>query len=418
MKKLRITGGNRLQGEITVSGAKNAALPIIASALLADGCSLYSNVPDLRDIATISRLLAEFGADVHAGGNGEIRIDTTRLGSCNAPYELVKTMRASILVLGPLLARMGTAKVSLPGGCAIGPRPVDLHLKALAAMGAHIVLDRGYIVADCRKLKGAKIYFDLSTVTGTENVMMAAALAEGTTVLENAAREPEVEELASVLNKMGAHIDGAGTDVITIEGVSALHPVEHAIMPDRIEAGTYMMAAGITKGDIILRNCNPFHCHAVLEKLREIGLEVTDAANSVRVRWKGPLSGTDVRTLPYPGFPTDLQAQIMALLCLAEGTSIISETIFEDRFMHVGELRRMGARIRRDGSSALVTGITALSAAPVMATDLRASASLVLAALVAQGTTEISRIYHLERGYESVEEKLKALGADIHTVSA
>jgi UDP-N-acetylglucosamine 1-carboxyvinyltransferase len=418
MKKLRITGGNRLHGDIPVSGAKNAALPIIASALLADGCSVYSNVPDLRDIATISRLLAEFGAEVHAGGNGVVRIDTSRLRSCNAPYELVKTMRASILVLGPLLARMGTAKVSLPGGCAIGPRPVDLHLKALSAMGAQIALDRGYIVADCRKLKGAKIYFDLSTVTGTENVMMAAALAEGTTVLENAAREPEVEELASVLNTMGARIDGAGTDVITIEGVSALHPVEHAIMPDRIEACTYMMAAGITRGDICLRNCNPLHCHAVLEKLREIGLDITEAESSVRVRWKQPLSGTDVRTLPYPGFPTDLQAQIMALLCLAEGTSIISETIFEDRFMHVGELRRMGARIRLDGSSAFVTGVSRLSGAPVMATDLRASASLVLAALVAEGTTEISRIYHLERGYESVAEKLNALGAHIHTVSA
>jgi UDP-N-acetylglucosamine 1-carboxyvinyltransferase len=327
-------------------------------------------------------------------------------------------MRASILVLGPLLARMGRAKVSLPGGCAIGPRPVDLHLKALSAMGAKIVLDRGYIVADCRKLKGAKIYFDLSTVTGTENVMMAAALAEGTTVLENAAREPEVEELASVLNTMGARIDGAGTAVITIEGVSSLHPVEHAIMPDRIEAGTYMMAAGITRGDICLRNCNPLHCHAVLEKLREIGLDITEAESSVRVRWKQPLSGTDVRTLPYPGFPTDLQAQIMALLCLAEGTSIISETIFEDRFMHVGELRRMGARIRLDGNSAFVTGVGKLSGAPVMATDLRASASLVLAALVAEGTTEISRIYHLERGYESVAEKLNALGAHIHTVSA
>ncbi len=418
MKKLLITGGNRLHGEVTVSGAKNAALPIIASALLADGCSVYSNVPDLRDIATISRLLAEFGADVQSGGNRMVTVDTSRLRSYNAPYELVKTMRASILVLGPLLARMGRATVSLPGGCAIGPRPVDLHLKALTAMGAHIALDRGYIVAECRRLKGAKIYFDIATVTGTENVMMAAALAEGTTVLENAAREPEVEELASVLSAMGAHIDGAGSDVITIEGVKSLRPVEHAVMPDRIEAGTYMMAAGITRGDILLRNCHPFHCHAVLEKLKEIGLEVTEAASSVRVCWKHPLSGTDVRTLPYPGFPTDLQAQIMALLCLAEGTSIISETIFEDRFMHVGELRRMGASIRLDGSAAVVTGVPALSAAPVMATDLRASASLVLAALVAEGTTEISRIYHLERGYENVEDKLKSLGADIRTVSA
>jgi UDP-N-acetylglucosamine 1-carboxyvinyltransferase len=418
MKKLLITGGNRLHGSIAVSGAKNAALPIIASALLADGCSVYANVPKLRDITTIARLLAEFGVEVlHSGGNGTVRVDASQLHACNAPYELVKTMRASILVLGPLLARMGKAKVSLPGGCAIGPRPVDLHLKALSAMGARISLDRGYIVAECRKLKGAKIYFDISTVTGTENVMMAAALAEGTTVLENAAREPEVEELASVLKKMGGLIDGAGTDVITIEGVPALHQVEHTIMPDRIEAGTYMMAAGITRGDITLINCNPVHCHAVIEKLKEIGLEITLDEKSVRVRWMQPLSGADVRTLPYPGFPTDLQAQIMALLCLAEGTSIISETIFEDRFMHVGELRRMGARIRLDGNSAFVTGINKLSGAPVMATDLRASASLLLAALVADGTTEISRIYHLERGYESVEKKLTALGADIRTVS-
>ena len=418
MKKLIIAGGNRLHGEISISGAKNAALPIIASALLADGCSVYSNVPNLRDITTIARLLAEFGAEVSSGNNCEVRVDASNLRAYNAPYELVKTMRASILVLGPLLARMGKARVSLPGGCAIGPRPVDLHLKALSAMGARVALDRGYIVADCRKLKGTKIYFDISTVTGTENVMMAAALAEGTTVLENAAREPEVEELASVLNKMGGRIEGAGTDVITIEGVSALHQVEHTIMPDRIEAGTYMMAAGITRGDICLRNCNPVHCNAVLEKLKEIGLDITAEQTSVRVCWKQPLNGTEVRTLPYPGFPTDLQAQIMALLCLADGTSIIAETVFEDRFMHVGELRRMGARIRLDGSSAFVTGVKKLSGAPVMATDLRASASLVLAGLVAEGTTAISRIYHLERGYESVEEKLKLLGADVRTVSS
>ncbi len=417
MKKLIIAGGKRLIGEISISGAKNAALPIIASALLAEGCSIYSNVPKLRDITTIARLLTEFGAVVSSGHNAELRVDASNLRACNAPYELVKTMRASILVLGPLLARLGKARVSLPGGCAIGPRPVDLHLKALSAMGARISLDGGYIVADCRKLKGTKIYFDISTVTGTENVMMAAALAEGMTVLENAAREPEVEELASVLNKMGGRIEGAGTDVITIQGVSTLHPVEHTIMPDRIEAGTYMMAAGITRGDICLRNCNPVHCNAVLEKLKEIGLDITAEQNSVRVRWRQTLNGTEVRTLPYPGFPTDLQAQMMALLCLADGTSLISETIFGDRFMHVGELRRMGARIRLDGSSAFLTGVKKLSGAPVMATDLRASASLVLAGLVAEGTTEISRIYHLERGYEGVEEKLKLVGADVRTVS-
>jgi UDP-N-acetylglucosamine 1-carboxyvinyltransferase len=417
MKKLIISGGKRLNGEIGISGAKNAALPIIASALLTDGCSLYTNVPHLRDITTIARLLAEFGAEVSFESNAALRVDASNLRAYNAPYELVKTMRASILVLGPLLARMGKARVSLPGGCAIGPRPVDLHLKALSAMGAHISLDRGYIVAECRRLKGTHIYFDMSTVTGTENIMMAATLAEGTTVLENAAREPEIEELAAVLNKMGGRVEGAGSDVITIEGVPDLHRVEHTIMPDRIEAGTYMIAAGITRGDVCLRNCNPAHCSAVLEKLKEIGLEVTAGQTSVRVCWKQPLNGTEVRTLPYPGFPTDLQAQMMALLCLADGTSIISETIFEDRFMHVGELRRMGARIRLDGSSAFVTGVSKLAAAPVMATDLRASASLVLAALVAEGTTEISRIYHLERGYEGVEEKLKLLGADVRTVS-
>jgi len=415
MKKLMINGGNILRGEISVSGAKNAALPIIASSLLADGCSVYANVPDLRDITTIVRLLSEFGADV-SSAKGEVRVDASNLRAHRAPYELVKTMRASILVLGPLLARMGKACVSLPGGCAIGPRPVDLHLKALTAMGAHIALDGGYIVADCSRLKGTKIYFDISTVTGTENVMMAAALAEGTTVLENAAKEPEVEELASVLKKMGARIEGSGTDVITVEGVTALHQVEHTIMPDRIEACTYLIAAGITRGDITLNNCNPGHFRAVLEKLKEIGLDISTEGSSIRVCWKRPLKGTEVRTLPYPGFPTDLQAQIMALLCLADGTSIISETIFEDRFMHVGELKRMGARIRLDGNSALVTGVKKLSGAPVMATDLRASASLVLAGLVADGVTEISRIYHLERGYENVEEKLKRLGADVRTV--
>ena len=416
MKKLMIKGGNTLRGEISVSGAKNAALPIIASSLLADGCSVYANVPDLRDITTIVRLLSEFGATVSCG-KGEVRVDASNLRAHRAPYELVKTMRASILVLGPLLARMGKARVSLPGGCAIGPRPVDLHLKALTAMGAHIELDSGYIVADCSRLKGTKIYFDISTVTGTENVLMAAALAEGTTVLENAAKEPEVEELASVLIKMGARIEGSGTDVITVEGVPALHQVEHTIMPDRIEACTYMIAAAITRGDITMRNCYPGHFQAVLEKLKEIGLDISTERSSVRVCWKHPLKGTEVRTLPYPGFPTDLQAQMMALLCLADGTSIISETIFEDRFMHVGELRRMGACIRLDGNSAFVNGVKKLSGAPVMATDLRASASLVLAGLVADGVTEISRIYHLERGYENVEEKLKRLGADVRTVA-
>jgi len=416
MKKLIICGGKRLQGEVSISGAKNAALPLMAAALLADGCSVYSNVPKLRDSATIIRLLSELGAEV-SSGKGVVRIDASSLHAHLAPYELVKTMRASILVLGPLLARLGRARVSLPGGCAIGPRPVDLHLKSLANMGARISLDRGYIIAECNKLKGARIYFDIATVTGTENVMMAAALAEGTTVLENAAKEPEVVELAVVLNKMGARIDGAGTDVITIEGVKSLHQVEHTIMPDRIEAGTYMIAAGITQGDITLMNANSNHLNAILEKLEEIGMQIARVNDTVRVRGSSPFKSTEIRTLPYPGFPTDLQAQIMALLCLADGTSIISETIFEDRFMHVGELKRMGAHIRLDGNSAVVTGVKKLCGAPVMATDLRASASLVLAGLVAEGITEVSRIYHLERGYENVEEKLRKLGADVKIIS-
>jgi UDP-N-acetylglucosamine 1-carboxyvinyltransferase len=415
MKKILITGGKKLCGTLKISGAKNSALPLMAAALLTEGCNTFSHVPQLRDIKTISKLLTKFGAEIN--GKDVLTVDASTIHSYEAPYSLVKTMRASILVLGPLLARFGKARVSLPGGCAIGSRPVDQHLKALTSMGATISLDGGYISAACTKLKGARIYFDVSTVTGTENIMMAATVATGTTVLENAAKEPEVEELAFVLNKMGAHIEGAGTDVITIEGVKTLHPVEHTIMPDRIEAGTYMIAAGITEGDITLSHSNPSHLHALIEKLEEIGLDITINEDSIRVMGTPFLKNTDVKTLPYPGFPTDMQAQIMALLCLAEGTSIISESIFEDRFMHVGELKRMGANIRLEGNSAIVKGVEALSGAPVMATDLRASASLVLAALVARGETEITRVYHLERGYECVEDKLSQLGAAIQTVT-
>lgn len=415
MKKLLITGGKKLQGTLKISGAKNSALPLMAATVLTEGSNTFSRVPQLRDIATIAKLLENFGAEVNA--KDVVAIDTSTINSFEAPYSLVKTMRASILVLGPLLARFGKARVSLPGGCAIGSRPVDLHLKAFQSMGVNISLDGGYISAECTKLKGARIYFDISTVTGTENIMMAATIAAGTTVLENAAKEPEVEELAIVLNKMGAHIEGAGTDVITIEGVETLHPVEHTIMPDRIEAGTYMIAAGITEGDITLSNCNPNHLHALIEKLEEIGLRITVNNEAIRVVGNSSIKSADVKTLPYPGFPTDMQAQIMALLCLAEGTSIISESIFEDRFMHVGELKRMGANIRLEGSSAIVNGVDKLCGAPVMATDLRASASLVLAALVAQGETEITRVYHLERGYERVEDKLSQLGATIHTLA-
>jgi UDP-N-acetylglucosamine 1-carboxyvinyltransferase len=414
MNKLVIHGGKKLKGEVKISGAKNSALPLMASTLLTEGCNRFSNTPQLRDIKTISKLLRKLGVEVT--GKEVIQVDATNLNSYEAPYDLVKTMRASVLVLGPLLARFGKARVSLPGGCAIGPRPVDLHLKSLASMGVTVKLDRGYIVAECRKLRGARIYFDISTVTGTENVMMAATLAKGTTVLENAAKEPEVEELAIVLNKMGARIEGAGTDVITIEGVETLQSVEHDIMPDRIEAGTYMIAAGITRGDVTIQNCNVTHLSALIDKLEEIGLKISIRDRSVRVVGNSSLKSTDVKTLPYPGFPTDMQAQIMTLLCLAEGSSIISETIFSDRFMHVGELKRMGADIRLEGNSAFVNSVKKLTGAQVMATDLRASASLVLAGLVAHGRTEISRIYHLDRGYEHVEEKLSLLGADIKRV--
>ncbi len=329
MKKLLIRGGKRLEGEVKISGAKNSALPLMAAALLTEGDNQFSNIPQLRDIKTISKMLRELGAQV--SGEEDVKINASNLNSYEAPYDLVKTMRASILVLGPLLARLGKAKVSLPGGCAIGPRPVDLHLKALEHMGVRITLKEGYILAECKKPRGAKIYFDVSTVTGTENIMMVASLAKGTTVLENAAKEPEVKELAHVLNKMGASIAGAGTDVITIEGVDTLHAVEHTVMPDRIEAGTYMIAAGITGGDITITNCNHSHLHALTEKLEEIGLDIKSDDTTIRVKGNASLKNTDVKTIPYPGFPTDMQAQIMTLLCLAEGTSIISETVFPDR---------------------------------------------------------------------------------------
>jgi len=414
MKKLVIKGGKRLKGEVKISGSKNSALALIAATILTEGCNSFSNIPPLSDIKTITELMRKLGIEVRC--RDVVQIDASNLNYYEAPYDLVKTMRASILVLGPLVARLGKARVSLPGGCAIGPRPIDLHLKSLERMGVKITLDKGYIMAECKDLRGTRIYFDIPTVTGTENIMMAATLAKGTTTLENAAKEPEVEELAFVLNKMGARIEGAGTDVITIEGVKTLHPVEHTVMPDRIEAGTYMIAAGITNGDITIPNCNINHLNAIIEKLEEIGLKISFENRGLRVRGNSSLKSTDVKTLPYPGFPTDMQAQIMSLLCLAEGSSIISENIFKERFMHVGELRRMGADIRLDGNSAIVNGVKRLCGAPVMATDLRASASLVLAGLVAQGITQISRVYHLDRGYELMENKLSKLGADIQRV--
>jgi UDP-N-acetylglucosamine 1-carboxyvinyltransferase len=414
MYKIVIKGGKRLHGEVSVSGAKNAALPILASSLLASGQSTYRNVPGLGDVVTMRKLLGQLGAKVK--GDGTTLVDSTTISHFEAPYELVKTMRASALVLGPLIGRYGKACVSLPGGCAIGARPIDQHLKGLAAMGARIELEHGLVTARARRLHGATIVFDLVTVTGTENLMMAAALAKGTTTLENSACEPEVEELGVVLNKMGAHIRGAGTSLITIEGVDELHPIDHAIIPDRIEAGTLMVAAAVTKGNVLIRDCMPEHLDAVIAKLRAAGVEVSIEEGGVRVSGRGEFKPTDIATRPHPGFPTDMQAQFMVLMSRAKGQSVLSENIFENRFMHVPELMRMGADIAIDGHIAVVRGPVKLKGAKVMATDLRASACLVLAGLVAEGTTEVLRVYHLDRGYDHLERKLRAIGADIRRV--
>ena len=413
MQKIVIRGGVRLAGEVRVSGSKNAALPILASSLLAGGRSIYRNVPALGDVRTMGRLLGQLGARFTDVGRGVAHVDTSVITEHEAPYELVKTMRASVLVLGPLVARHGKARVSLPGGCAIGARPIDQHLKGLAAMGARIDLEHGYVNARARRLRGATIVFDMPTVTGTENLMMAAALARGQTTLENAAREPEVEELARVLNKMGARIRGAGTSLITVEGVDELHPIEHAVIPDRIEAGTLLVAAAITRGDVLVRDCLPEHLEAVIAKLRAAGAEVTAEGDGIRVRGKSEFKPADISTQPFPGFPTDMQAQFMVLMTRAQGQSVLSETIFENRYMHVPELQRMGADILVEGRTAIVRGPTKLTGATVMATDLRASACLVLAGLVAEGKTEILRIYHLDRGYDRLDRKLRALGADV-----
>jgi UDP-N-acetylglucosamine 1-carboxyvinyltransferase len=412
--KFVIKGGARLRGNVRISGAKNAALPILASSLLARGASVYRNVPDLGDVRTMKRLLGDLGAGIEDRGKASfVEVDTSEVRRFEAPYELVKTMRAAVLVLGPLLARHGEARVSLPGGCAIGSRPIDQHLKGLAALGARVTVEHGYIQARARRLRGATIVFDVVTVTGTENLMMAAALARGRTTLENCASEPEVEELARVLNKMGARIHGAGTSLITVEGVDELHPVDHAIIPDRIEAGTWMVAAALTRGNLLLRDCQPEHLDAAIGKLRALGAEITVEADGVRVRGKGEVQPADLVTRPYPGFPSDLQAQFMVLMARAQGQSVATETIFENRFMHVPELCRLGADIVIEGRTAVVRGPTRLRGTTVMATDLRASAALVLAGLVAEGTTEILRVYHLDRGYERLDRKLRALGADI-----
>jgi len=412
--KIVINGGKPLHGNVQISGAKNAALPVLASALLTGGTNTFHNIPDLMDIKTIKKLLCSMGAQIE--GEETVKINVDKIINHTASYDLVKTMRASILVLGPLVARAGVARVSLPGGCAIGARPVNLHLKALEDMGAHVELKSGYIEAKAKKLKGAEIYFDLTTVTGTENIMMAATLAQGTTILNNAAREPEVVNLADVLKSMGAKISGAGTDVITIKGVTSLKPAESAIIPDRIEAGTFMIAAGITRGEINVMGCNPHHLEALINKLKDTGMKISAIKNGLKVSAGEKINSVDVKTVPYPGFPTDLQAQIMAYMSIGSGLSVISETVFENRFMHVSELVRMGADIVIQGGNAIVRGVPRLHGAQTMATDLRASASLVLAALVAEGTTEISRVYHIDRGYQTIEKKFSALGADIKRI--
>jgi UDP-N-acetylglucosamine 1-carboxyvinyltransferase len=412
MDKIVIHGGRRLEGTVRVSGSKNAALPILISSLLTDGVNTYANVPDLRDIDSTLLLLAKLGVRVDAGA-GAVRIDAGGLNSHEAPYDLVRKMRASVLVLGPLVARLKKARVSLPGGCAIGARPINLHLKALAALGAEITLDHGYVTARAARLRGAEIYFDVVTVTGTENIMMAAVLAEGATVLRNAACEPEVTALADVLNRMGADISGAGTPEVVIRGVPELHPVAATIIPDRIETGTFLTAAALTKGRVTITDCEPNHVGATIDKLRQAGADIRTSGSTITVSGGEKIASVDIQTQPYPGFPTDMQAQFMVLMSVADGVSIVSETIFENRFIHVSELRRMGADIRISGRTATVRGVPHLSGAPVMATDLRASACLVLAGLVAENTTEVQRVYHLDRGYEALEKKFAALGAAI-----
>jgi len=410
LNKLVIRGGKRLKGEVEISGAKNAALPIVAASLLASGTSMVSRVPNLKDVLTIGQLIRHLGAEFSHEDNKTV-INTERIRIFEAPYELVRTMRASVLVLGPLVAKYGKAKVSLPGGCAIGARPINLHLMGFEKMGAKIELESGYVMAKAKRLKGASVYFDIPTVTGTENLMMAATLAKGMTLLENAAREPEVVDLANALISMGAKIKGAGESVIEIEGVDELRPLNYSVIPDRIETGTFMIFAGITGGDIIIKGCKLEHLDAPIIKLKEAGLVFEHRTEGIRVIGPSRPKATDIKTMPYPGFPTDMQAQFMALMSMAEGTSMIKESIFENRFMHVAELKRMGADITVEGSTAMVKGVSRLKGAPLMATDLRASASLIVAALAAEGETVIHRIYHLERGYEKMEEKLLRLGA-------
>ncbi len=410
MDKLVISGGRRLKGTVTISGAKNAALPIMVSSILAPGKSTIQRVPELMDVMTMGKLLDNLGAGFHYE-SGVAVIDAAHINNHVAPYDLVKTMRASVLVLGPLLARTGMARVSLPGGCAIGARPINLHLMGLEKMGAAIELDRGYVNATAKGLRGSAIYLDTPTVTGTENLLMAASLARGTTVIENAAKEPEVVDLANALTAMGARISGAGESTVEIEGVDELRPAHYSVIPDRVETGTFMTMAGITGGEVLIKGCRPDHLEALITKLREAGLEIEIGNTEIRASGPDRPRAKDIKTMPYPGFPTDMQAQFMALMARAEGTSVIRETIFEKRFMHAAELRRMGADIQIEGGVATVRGVTKLKGADVMATDLRASASLIVAGLAAEGRTTIHRLYHLDRGYERIEEKLKGLGA-------
>jgi len=411
-----------LLGEVAVSGSKNAALPLLISSLLTGEPCVYQNIPHLADIRTTLRLLNGLGVNVDReawdAGSGELTLRADHVTDFEAPYDLVKTMRASFLVLGPLVARFGEARVSAPGGCAIGMRPVNLHLKGLAEMGAEIEQVHGYVEAKAKKLRGTKILLDVPSVGATENLIMAATLAKGTTVIENAAREPEIEDLATALNDMGAKVEGAGRDVIHVEGVDALHGLTHRVIPDRIEAGSFVIAGALTGGDVRVAGARPEHLEAFLIKLKEAGVTIETDADSVRVRGNGKIKSVDVTTLPHPGFPTDLQAQMMVLMSVADGVSVITETIFENRFMHALELDRMGTDIRLEGNRAVVRGVRELSGAPVMATDLRASVSLVLAGLVANGSTEVARVYHLDRGYEQIEKKLSKLGAEIHRVKA
>ena len=416
MDKIIIEGNTPLQGKVEISGAKNAVLPVMAATILTSGENSISGIPQVRDVTTMAKLLKELGMNIGSFEGDRIELDSSMVNNPEAPYDLVSTMRASCLVLGPLLARLGKAKVSLPGGCAIGARPIDLHIKGMEALGADIQLEEGYIFGTAKKLRGTRYYFDTVTVTGTANVMMAATLAEGETILENVAKEPEVVFLADILNRAGAKIEGQGTDILTIQGVSSLKPIDCRIFPDRIETATYMIAGAITGGEVEIQNCIPNHVEPLIHKLQQAGIQVETAGNRIRVNRPGDLRAVNIKTQPFPGFPTDMQAQFMALMTLGKGQSIMMETVFENRFMHAAELNRMGADITVDGHSAIIGGVEQLSGAPLMATDLRASASLVLAALAAKGESVISRVYHIDRGYEKMEKKLSGLGAKIRRV--